>query len=106
MLAGSDVDRIIYEFEDGLNLIVGDRGKGKSALLDAVVWKIDSRNIDDSSRSKFVKKFDALITNFYKSTLVSDINIMYFSQTFINKLFDGDSRQRLESFLRSNFQTC
>lgn len=137
LLAGSDIDRIIYEYEvrpdknpsekiskvslsndlkkrklnnettiefsDRLNVIVGGRGKGKSALLDAIVWAIDSRNIEDASRSKFVKKFDAKITNFNNSTLASDINIMYFSQAFINKLFDGDSRQRLESFFKKQF---
>lgn len=137
LLAGSDIDRIIYEFEDRpdrnpsekiskvvisndlkkrksdnvitiefsdrLNVIVGGRGKGKSALLDAIVWEIESRNIEDSSRSKFVKKFDALITNFNNSILASDINIMYFSQSFINKLFDGDSRQKLESFFKKQF---
>lgn len=137
LLAGSDIDRIIYEYEerpernpsekiskisisnnlerrktnntttiefsDRLNVIVGGRGKGKSALLDAIVLQIDSKKIEDPSRSKFVKKFDVEILNFNNSTLASDINIMYFSQAFINKLFDGSSKNKLGDFFKKQF---
>lgn len=137
LLAGSDVSRIVYKYEDRpednpsekiksivfsddlkrvkennhielelsdrLNVIVGGRGKGKSALLDAIVYGIDKTRIEDKSRVTFVKKFDMKITNFNGTALSSDTNIVYFSQSYINKLFDGNSQEKLESFFQKQF---
>ena len=33
------------ELSDRLNVIVGGRGKGKSALLDAIVYNIDEKRL-------------------------------------------------------------
>ena len=35
--------------------------------------------------------------------MFSDTNIVYFRQSYINALFDGNSQEKLESFLKSNF---
>lgn len=43
------------------------------------------------------------ITNFNNSPLPSDTNIVYFSQSYINKLFDGNSQERLDSFFKKQF---
>lgn len=96
-------NEIIIEFSDRLNVIVGGRGKGKSALLDAIVAHIDDKKIEEKNRSTFVKKFDTHILNFNNSTLASDTNILYFSQAFINKLFDGNSQDRLEEYFKKQF---
>lgn len=137
LLAGSDINRIVYEYEnrpeknpsekiksivlssdlkalntsnkieiefsDRLNVIVGGRGKGKSALLDAIVSKIDPNKIEDKNRKAFVKKFNVEITNFNGTKLASDTNILYFSQSYINKLFDGNSQEKLETFFKKQF---
>ncbi len=96
-------NRIELELSDRLNVIVGGRGKGKSALLDAIVYKIDEKKIENTGRAAFVKKFDIQIINFNNVSLSSDTNIVYFSQSYINKLFDGNSQEKLESFFKKQF---
>lgn len=96
-------NRIELELSDRLNVIVGGRGKGKSALLDAIVYKIDEKKIENTGRAAFVKKFDTQIINFNEVSLSSDTNIVYFSQSYINKLFDGNSQEKLESFFKKQF---
>ena len=54
-------NRIELDLSDRLNVIVGGRGKGKSALLDAIVYKIDEKKIENAGRATFVKKFDTQI---------------------------------------------
>lgn len=94
---------IELELSDRLNVIVGGRGKGKSALLDAIVYGIDEKKIEDRNRAAFVKKFYIKIINFNDVSLPSDTNIVYFSQSYINKLFDGNSQEKLESFFKKQF---
>lgn len=94
---------IELELSDRLNVIVGGRGKGKSALLDAIVYGIDEKRIEDRNRATFVKKFDINIINFNDVSLPSDTNIVYFSQSYINKLFDGNSQEKLENFFKKQF---
>lgn len=96
-------NRIELELSDRLNVIVGGRGKGKSALLDAIVYMIDEKKIENTGRAAFVKKFDTQIINFNNVSLSSDTNIVYFSQSYINKLFDGNSQEKLESFFKKQF---
>lgn len=96
-------NKIELELSDRLNVIVGGRGKGKSALLDAIVYGIDEKKIEDKGRAAFVKKFDIKIINFNEVTLSSDTNIVYFSQSYINKLFDGNSQEKLENFFKKQF---
>ena len=96
-------NRIELDLSDRLNVIVGGRGKGKSALLDAIVYKIDEKKIENTGRAAFVKKFDTQIINFNEVSLSSDTNIVYFSQSYINKLFDGNSQEKLESFFKKQF---
>lgn len=94
---------IELEFSDRLNVIVGGRGKGKSALLDAIVASLNDSEIQDSSRREFVRKFHVEIKNFNDVKMPSDLNFLYFSQSYINKLFDGDSQYRLEKFFEKEF---
>lgn len=96
-------NRIELDLSDRLNVIVGGRGKGKSALLDAIVYKIDEKKIENAGRATFVKKFDTQIINFNEVSLSSDTNIVYFSQSYINKLFDGNSQEKLENFFKKQF---
>lgn len=96
-------NKIELELSDRLNVIVGGRGKGKSALLDAIVYGITPKKIENSVRASFVKKFDIQITNFNDVSLASDINIVYFSQAYINELFDGNSQEKLERFFKKQF---
>lgn len=94
---------INIEFSDRLNVIVGGRGKGKSALLDAIVATLNDSEIQDNTRREFVKKFHVEIKNFNNSKMSSDLNFLYFSQSYINKLFDGESQARLENFFEVEF---
>lgn len=96
-------NRVEIELSDRLNVIVGGRGKGKSALLGAIVSGIDNNLIGDSSRAAFVKKFQIQIKNFNDMPLASDTKIVYFSQSFINQLFDNDRQNKLEIFFEKQF---
>ncbi len=51
----------------------------------------------------FVKKFHVEITNFNDGLMPSDVKFLYFSQSYISKLFDGESQSRLESFFKKEF---
>ena len=95
---------IEIEFSDRLNVIVGGRGKGKSALLDAIVYSLNENIIEDRSRRDFVKKFHVETTNFNGGQMPSDIKFLYFSQSYISKLFDGESHSKLESFFKKEFE--
>ena len=99
----ADNNKTKIELSDRLNVIVGGRGKGKSALLGAIVAGIDDKKIDERNRRAFFKKFHAQLTNFNNVELASDTKILYFSQSYINKLFDGDSQDKLESFFSTQF---
>lgn len=94
---------IEIEFSDRLNAIVGGRGKGKSALLDAIVYDLNENEIENRIRRDFVKKFHVEITNFNDGLMPSDVKFLYFSQSYISKLFDGESQSRLESFFKKEF---
>lgn len=94
---------IELEFSDRLNVIVGGRGKGKSALLDAIVSSLNENEIEERSRREFVKKFHVEITNFNDAIMPSDVKFLYFSQSYISKLFDGESQSKLESFFKKEF---
>ena len=95
---------IRIELSDRLNVIVGGRGKGKSALLDAIVYSLNKNEIEVRDRREFVKNFHVEITNFNDATMPSDIKFLYFSQSYIGKLFDGASQTKLESFFKKEFE--
>ena len=94
---------IELELSDRLNVIVGGRGKGKSALLDAIVFSLNENEIEDRSRREFVQKFHVEISNFNGAIMPSDVKFLYFSQSYISKLFDGESQSKLESFFKKEF---
>lgn len=102
-IADPKSERKTIELSDRLTAIIGGRGKGKSALLDAMVYSINQAKIEENSRAKFVKKFNVQLENFVGSGLVSDLNIQYFSQSYINKLFSGNSSQNLYEYFQSYF---
>ncbi len=95
-------NKVEMEFSDRLNVIVGGRGKGKSALLGAIVSGISESKID-KDRISFVKKFHAKITNFNGTPMTSDTKIEYLSQSYINQLFDSDKPNKLEEFFEKEF---
>ena len=71
---------IEIEFSDRLNVIVGGRGKGKSALLDAIVYSLNENAVEDKLRRKFAEKFHVEIINFNDMSMALDVNFLYFSQ--------------------------
>lgn len=95
---------IKLQLSDRLNVIVGGRGKGKSALLDAIVAALNENEIEDRTRREFVKKFHVEILNFNDTIMPSDVKFLYFSQSYISKLFDGESQTKLESFFKKEFE--
>lgn len=58
-------DTNVFEFTDGLNVIIGDNGYGKSKLYDAFHWVLYDE-IFDATKKQFIK------TKFVKENLVSD----------------------------------
>jgi DNA sulfur modification protein DndD len=58
-------DQVKFEFKDGLNLVIGDNGAGKSKLYDAFYWVLYDQVFDSLNR-EFKK------TNQVKGDLVSD----------------------------------
>ena len=95
---------IEIEFSDRLNVIVGGRGKGKSALLDAIVYSLNENAVEDKLRRKFAEKFHVEIINFNDMSMALDVNFLYFSQSYISKLFDGESQAKLETFFEKEFE--
>lgn len=55
------------------------------------------------SRREFVQKFHVEISNFNGAIMPSDVKFLYFSQSYISKLFDGESQSKLESFFKKEF---
>lgn len=41
----------IFEFGDGLTLIIGDNGDGKSTFFEALQWLLDISNTDEVQKS-------------------------------------------------------
>lgn len=98
----NDNNRIEIEFSDRLNVIVGGRGKGKSALMSAIVATFDEKKID-AKKVSFAKKFFAKVESFYEQSMPLDTSIQYFSQSFINQLFDDDNQNKLEKIFGKEF---
>ena len=98
-----DSERTEIELSDRLNVIIGGRGKGKSALLDAIVYSLSSEKIEDKHRSKFVQKFDINLKNFKNARLIPDISFIYYHQAYITELFKGDKNAYLMKFFRDSF---
>ena len=98
----NDENKVEIEFSDRLNVIVGGRGKGKSALLGAIVAGIDESKVD-TGRTSFVRKFHAQIINYNDAHMASDTRIQYLSQSYINRLFDNDRQDKLEDFFKKEF---
>lgn len=93
---------IEIEFSDRLNVIIGGRGQGKSALLDALAYGINEKFIKPK-RSTFIKKFKPEIKNYRGNKLTIDTKVIYFSQSQINELFDGKSQDNLTNFFKEEF---
>lgn len=91
------------ELSDRLNVIVGGRGKGKSALLEAIVLTLDESKVEERSRKDFVRNFHVQLTNFKGARMPSDTRFLYFSQSYISKLFNGESQTKLEAFFQKEF---
>ena len=93
----------VIEFSDRLNVIIGGRGKGKSSLLDALVYGLSPMRIEQSKRRSFVQKFCPTILNYNDYAISSNLNFVYYSQANITKIFDGDRNEELTNFFDSEF---
>ncbi len=91
------------DISDRLNVIIGGRGKGKSALLDAIVYSLGNEELIDRSRRSFIKKFGIQSANFNERQITQKIEMVYYSQSFITKLFSGDRSSELLDYFRSQF---
>lgn len=60
-----DVSKNTFEFNKGLNIIIGDNGAGKSKLFDAFYWVLEGRVYDTSKR-------DFVPTSMAGKNLISD----------------------------------
>ena len=50
----------IFEFGDGLTLIIGDNGDGKSTFFEALQWLLDISNTDDVQKSHALDNFSEM----------------------------------------------
>ena len=64
-----------FEFTNGLNIILGDNGEGKTKFFDAIEWLFQENNTDNdqyiSEKKLFEIKLEAVITSFSNETLHS-----------------------------------
>ena len=49
-----------FEFGDGLTLIVGDNGDGKSTFFEALQWLLDISNTDEVQKSHALDNFSEM----------------------------------------------
>lgn len=95
-------EQATIELSDRLNVIIGGRGKGKSALLDALVYSLSPRLVE-RKRARFVEGFNVSASNFNDTRFVQDLRVLYYHQSFISKLFDGDRTDRIQGFFSEHF---
>ena len=50
----------IFEFGDGLTLIIGDNGDGKSTFFEAIQWLLDISHTDDDQKSHVLDNFSEM----------------------------------------------
>ena len=50
----------VFEFGDGLTLIIGDNGDGKSTFFEALQWLLDISNTDDAQKSHALDNFSEM----------------------------------------------
>ena len=50
----------VFEFGDGLTLIIGDNGDGKSTFFEALQWLLDISNTDDVQKSHALDNFSEM----------------------------------------------
>lgn len=91
------------ELSDRLNVIIGGRGKGKSSLLDAIVYGLSPLKLDQTQRKKFIQKFSPSILNYKDKEISTNLNFVYYSQANITKIFDGDRNEDLTEFFEGEF---
>ena len=53
-------DENVFEFGDGLTLIIGDNGDGKSTFFEALQWLLDISNTDEAQKSRALDNFSEM----------------------------------------------
>lgn len=92
-----------FEFTNGLNIILGDNGEGKTKFFDAIEWLFQENNTDNDQYISEKKLFD---TNIGETFCVSvQVELAYESETTlfikkfeVEKLIDQDYKTRNVTF--------
>ena len=77
-----------------LNVIIGGRGSGKSLLLDSLNLNINNSNkvtIINDSRKDYISKFPTITYNGKLKEIKKNMQIDYFDQLYVSKVFDGSN---------------
>ena len=77
-----------------LNVIIGGRGSGKSLLLDSLNLNINNSNkvtIISDSRKDYISKFPTITYNGKIKEIKKNMQIDYFDQLYVSKVFDGSN---------------
>lgn len=77
-----------------LNVIIGGRGSGKSLLLDSLNLNINNSNkvtIINNSRKDYISKFPTITYNGKLKKIKKNMQIDYFDQLYVSKVFDGSN---------------
>ena len=67
------------------------------------MYSLNENAVEDKLRRKFAEKFHVEIINFNDMSMALDVNFLYFSQSYISKLFDGESQAKLETFFEKEW---
>ena len=78
----------IFEFGDGLTLIIGDNGDGKSTFFEALQWLLDISNTDEVQRNHAMDNFSEMRK--------SKLEIGESANLRVKMEFDHDGRKSVE----------
>lgn len=88
-----------------LNVIIGGRGSGKSLLLDSLNLSIKNRDevVLNDNRKKYLSKFTIKTYNGNLKEIKKNMQIDYFDQLYVSKIFDGNNN--IKDYFRLEFDS-
>lgn len=88
-----------------LNVIIGGRGSGKSLLLDSVNLSIKNKDevVLSDNRKKYLSKFAVKTYNGNLKEIKKNMQIDYFDQLYVSKIFDGNNN--IKDYFRLEFDS-